>query len=84
MGFNVMEHEMVPAHRLLDEEEAEARLAQMGVGKEQLPKIKRSDPVIEFLEKDRDEEVPEGQIVEVRRRSPTAGVFVAYRVVVEG
>ncbi|MFQ6012112.1 MAG: DNA-directed RNA polymerase subunit H [Thermoplasmata archaeon] len=83
MAFNVMEHEMVPEHHLLTEEEAEAILAQLRVGREQLPKIKSGDPAIRFLEEVVGESIAEGRVVKVIRRSATAGVFVAYRVVVE-
>jgi DNA-directed RNA polymerase subunit H len=80
--FNVMEHEMVPEHRLLSQEEAEAILRALRVAKEQLPKIKRSDPCIRLLEEIHGP-VEEGRIVKITRRSPTAGIFEAYRMVVE-
>lgn len=83
MAFDVTEHDMVPEHRLLEEEEAKALLGRLKVGREQLPKIKRSDPVIQHLEKALDEPIQEGRVIEVRRRSLTAGVFTGYRVVVE-
>ncbi|MFQ5908890.1 MAG: DNA-directed RNA polymerase subunit H [Thermoplasmata archaeon] len=83
MAFNVMEHDMVPEHHLLSEKEAEATLAELRVGREQLPKIKRGDPAIRFLEEVVGESIGEGSVVKVIRRSATAGVFVAYRVVVE-
>ncbi len=51
--------------------------------REQLPKIKRSDPAIRLLERSLGETIEEGRVVKVIRRSHTAGVFVAYRVVVE-
>lgn len=83
MAFNVMEHDMVPEHHLLSEKEAEKTLAELRVGREQLPKIKRGDPAIRFLEEVVGEPIGEGRVVKVVRRSPTAGVFVAYRVVME-
>jgi DNA-directed RNA polymerase subunit H len=78
-----MEHDMVPEHHLLSEKEAEKTLAELRVGREQLPKITRGDPAIRFLEEVVGEPIGEGHVVKVVRRSPTAGVFVAYRVVVE-
>jgi DNA-directed RNA polymerase subunit H len=78
-----MEHEMVPEHYLLDEKEAEEVLKRLKIGREQLPKIRRDDPCIKFLEKSLEEPIEEGRIVKIIRKSPTAGVFVAYRVVVE-
>ncbi|MEE8198088.1 MAG: DNA-directed RNA polymerase subunit H [Thermoplasmata archaeon] len=83
MGFNVMEHDMVPEHHLLSEKEADGILTELRVGREQLPKIKRADPAIRFLEEVVGEPIAEGRVIKVIRLSPTAGVFVAYRVVVE-
>ncbi len=77
-----MEHELVPEHYLLSEKEATEVLAALKVEKEQLPKIKKGDPSIKFLEESLGESIEEGRVVKVVRRSPTAGVFVAYRVVV--
>ncbi len=78
-----MEHDLVPEHYLLSEKEAEGVLAELKVEREQLPKVKRGDPCIKFLEENLGETIDEGRVVKVVRRSPTAGVFVAYRVVVE-
>ncbi|MFQ5837695.1 MAG: DNA-directed RNA polymerase subunit H [Thermoplasmata archaeon] len=83
MALNVMEHEMVPEHYLLQEEEAEEVLRRLKVGREQLPKVRKDDPCIKFLERNLEMTIEEGRIVKVIRRSPTAGVFVAYRVVAE-
>ncbi len=83
MGFNVMKHDIVPEHQLLSEKEADGILTELRVGREQLPKIKRADPAIRFLEEVVGEPIAEGRVIKVIRRSPTAGVFVAYRVVVE-
>ncbi len=81
MPFNVMRHEMVPEHQLLNPEEAAAVLKALRISREQLPKIKRSDPAVRFLEQIHGH-VDEGRIIKITRRSPTAGVFEAYRMVV--
>ncbi len=81
MPFNVMRHEMVPEHQLLKPEDAAAILKALRVSREQLPKIKRSDPAIRFLEQVHGP-VEEGRIIKITRLSPTAGVFEAYRMVV--
>ncbi len=83
MALNVMEHELVPEHHLLSEEEAEEVLKGLKVERDQLPKIKRSDPAIKLLERSLEETIQEGRVVRVVRKSHTAGVFVAYRVIVE-
>lgn len=86
MTFNVLEHELVPEHRLLSREEAEAILKALRITRDQLPKIRKSDPVIRILEeievRDGRGPIEEGRIVKITRLSPTAGVFEAYRMVV--
>jgi DNA-directed RNA polymerase subunit H len=78
--FNVLEHNLVPEHRLLSDEEAEAVLAKLKVSKDQLPKIRRSDACIKILEKINGE-IKEGSIIQITRKSKTAEVAVAYRLV---
>jgi DNA-directed RNA polymerase subunit H (RpoH/RPB5) len=80
--FNVMAHKLVPEHRLLDEAEAKEVLEKLRITKDQLPKVRRSDPAIHVLERVHGP-VEEGSIVQVTRLSETAGVSVAYRLVVE-
>ena len=48
--FNVLSHDLVPEHKLLTEEEAEAVLTQLGVDRSKLPKIRKNDPGIKALE----------------------------------
>jgi DNA-directed RNA polymerase subunit H len=81
--FNVLEHELVPEHYLLKSEEAEKMLSGLKLTKDQLPKIRLSDPCVVVLDKISGA-VSEGQIVKVVRRSPTNGVSVCYRLVVRG
>ncbi|HKZ89755.1 MAG TPA: DNA-directed RNA polymerase subunit H [Thermoplasmata archaeon] len=81
MRFNVLEHELVPEHRLVPEEEADRVLKAMKITRDQLPKIRRSDPVIQVLEKI-EGPIDEGRIVRVTRMSSTAGVSEAFRLVI--
>lgn len=81
MRFNVLEHQLVPEHHLVPEEDAERVLKALQITRDQLPKIRRSDPVIEVLEKV-EGPIEEGRIIRVVRISPTAGVSEAYRLVV--
>jgi DNA-directed RNA polymerase subunit H len=81
--FNVFNHELVPAHHLLTEEEAKAVLASLKIDKDQLPKIRRSDPCIRLLE-DKYGPIKEGRVVKIIRRSVTAEIAIAYRLVVRG
>ncbi len=80
--LNVLEHELVPEHYLLSEEEERDVLEKLQVSKDSLPKIKRSDPVIKMLEKISGPVKP-GRVIKIVRKSPTSGKTVAYRVVVE-
>lgn len=81
--FNVLEHELVPEHHLLSEDEAKKALAELKLTKDQLPKIRLSDPCVIAL----DQAVgpaEEGRIVKIVRRSPTSGISVCYRIIVRG
>ncbi|MBW3581495.1 MAG: DNA-directed RNA polymerase subunit H [Euryarchaeota archaeon] len=75
--FNVLNHELVPVHEVLDEDEAKALMARYGVKEDQLPKIQVADPAA------RAAGARPGDIIRVVRMSPTAGKAVAYRFVVE-
>ncbi len=81
MKFNVLQHKLVPEHRLLSEEEAQRILSALRITKDQLPKIKKADPVIRILEKIHGP-IDEGRIIKVTRLSETAGVSEAYRLVI--
>lgn len=77
----MLEHQLVPEHRLVAEEEAEGILKKLRITKDQLPKIHRSDPVIQVLERI-EGPIEEGRIIKVTRVSGTAGVSEAYRLVI--
>lgn len=76
--INILEHELVPQHILLSEEESVRLLKRMGVSKRQLPWILASDPVAKALG------AKPGDVIMVVRKSPTAGLAIAYRYVVRG
>jgi DNA-directed RNA polymerase subunit H len=61
----------------LKESEAEELLRLLGVSKEQLPKIKSTDPIVKEIG------AKPGDIVKITRKSPTANVSVFYRLVIE-
>ena len=81
--FNVFNHDLVPAHHLLTEDEVKAVLVRLHIDKDQLPKIRRSDPCIRLLE-DKYGPIKEGRVIKIIRKSPTSEVAVAYRLVVRG
>ncbi|MFQ6062667.1 MAG: DNA-directed RNA polymerase subunit H, partial [Methanosarcinales archaeon] len=71
-----LDHEMVPYHVVLSEEEAISVLKKYDVDKGDLPKIRASDPVI------LDIGAKIGDIVKIIRKSETAGETEYYRVVI--
>ncbi len=86
--FNVFCHDLVPAHYLLNDEEAKKVLAELKVNKDQLPKIRRSDPCIRLLDALEQENgrpaIKEGRVVKVVRKSLTSDMSIAYRLVIRG
>ncbi len=75
--FNVLEHELVPDHVLLSEEEAAEVLKKYNISKGQLPKIKTTDVVVKQIG------AKPGDVLRIIRKSLTAGKAVAYRLVIE-
>ncbi|MCS7126191.1 MAG: DNA-directed RNA polymerase subunit H [Aigarchaeota archaeon] len=74
--ISILEHELVPPHRVLTPEEAREVLERYGIQPQQLPYILVSDPVV------REIGAKPGDIIEIRRRSHTAGEAIYYRLVV--
>ncbi len=77
LRFNVLNHEIVPKHEVLAEDEMAPLLEQYGIVKEQLPRIRSIDPAAKVVG------AQVGQVVKITRPSPTAGIFTVYRLVVE-
>jgi len=72
--FNILEHELVPPHRILGKEEKERVIKTYNVAHpDQLPEIGRFDPVAQAIG------IRPGQVCEIIRRSPTAIETVYYR-----
>ena len=84
ISFNVLKHNLVPEHTLLTEDEAKEVLGKLGIEKDQLPKIRKSDAAIRVLERTVGKSIEPGSVIKVVRQSETAEEFVAYRVVVTG
>ncbi len=74
--FNPLEHKMVPNHEILNEEDLNKILAEYKVEKEQLPKIRISDPSAIAIK------AKIGDVIQVTRDSPTAGKSYFYRLVI--
>jgi DNA-directed RNA polymerase subunit H len=75
--FNVLEHELVPDHILLTEEETLELLKKYNITRGQLPKVKSSDVVVKQVG------AKQGDVLKIMRKSLTAGKAVSYRLVIE-
>jgi len=76
--FDIFKHELVPKHSILSKDEVEDLLRRYHVKKYQLAKIMARDPAAVAIG------AKPGDVIRVVRRSPTAGLAVFYRFVVEG
>ncbi len=77
IGFSILDHIMVPEHRMLDDDEIEEVLSKYNIEKEKLSKILAGDPVIKEIGAN------VGDVIEITRKSETAGKSVFYRLVIE-
>ena len=75
--FAVRDHENVPEHILLTQEEGEKILGLYGIEAPQLPKIHVNDPAAKEIN------AKVGDIIKIIRRSPTANQSVFYRLVID-
>ena len=75
--FNVLNHELVPIHELLSDEEVATLYKSYNILPEQLPKILASDPAAKAVGG------KNGNVVRIRRKSKTAGEAIAYRYVID-
>ncbi|MEM4245239.1 MAG: DNA-directed RNA polymerase subunit H [Candidatus Nanoarchaeia archaeon] len=75
---DITKHSFVPKHIKLTEEEAQQVLTTYNISIKQLPSIKKSDPALKDLN------VKVGDIIKIMRKSPTAGEYPFYRVVING
>jgi len=73
-----MIHEYMPEHILLSEDEVNELFKKYHVKPSHLPFILVNDPAIRHLN------AKPGDVVKIVRKSPTAGISIYYRYVVEG
>ena len=75
--FNILKHELVPEHMILEEDERKELFERMKIIAKQLPKILTGDAIVKKIG------AKEGDILKIIRKSPTAGIAIYYRVVVK-
>jgi DNA-directed RNA polymerase subunit H len=73
---DVSQHELVPEHTVLEEDELEDVLAEYGIDRTDLPKIKRKDPALP-------DEAEPGDVIKIVRDSRTTDTATVYRLVIE-
>ncbi|MFC6716284.1 DNA-directed RNA polymerase subunit H [Natrialbaceae archaeon GCM10025810] len=73
---DVSQHELVPEHTVLEEEDLEEVLSEYHIDRTDLPKIKRTDPALP-------DEAEIGDVIKIVRNSRTTEQAVVYRLVVE-
>jgi len=75
----IINHKLVPPHRIITDEEKQKLLEKYDIGAKQLPKISIKDAAVQSLD-----EAKPGDVVEIKRSSTTAGTAVYYRVIING
>lgn len=73
--IDILKHEFVPKHIILNEEEKKEVLKNLQIEPQQLPKILTIDSVVKEIN------AKEGDILKIIRKSPTAGESIYYRIV---
>jgi len=75
--LNVLEHVMVPDHKIMSEEEVSELLSTYKISTEQLPKIYHDDPAVKVIG------AKAGDVIRIIRISHTAGRAESYRLVIK-
>mgnify|MGYP002630775041 CR=1 FL=1 len=76
LSFNITKHKLVPKHRRLSNDEKNDILKKYRTALKNYPLISHQDAVSRYYSF-----VP-GELIEITRDSPTAGIYVTYRYVV--
>ena len=76
--FDIGKHSFVPEHIKISDKEKDEFLTKHNINISQLPMILLNDPAIEHLD------INVGDIIKIKRKSPTNLESIFYRVVVYG
>jgi DNA-directed RNA polymerase subunit H len=74
--FNPLGHKMVPNHEIIDENDLITILSEYKIEKEQMPKIRVTDPTAVYIK------AKVGDVIRITRESHTAGKAIFYRLVI--
>jgi DNA-directed RNA polymerase subunit H len=75
--LDVLEHVMVPDHKIMTEDEVNGLLSSYAITTEQLPKIYHDDPAVKTIG------AKPGEVIRIIRDSHTAGRAESYRLVIK-
>jgi DNA-directed RNA polymerase subunit H len=75
-SFDITDHDLVPPHEKVPEDDVEAVLEEHNVSKDELPQIQSDDVIVE------EHDWEKGDVIKITRESPTAGQTTYYRLVV--
>jgi len=77
VAIEIENHELVPEHRTMEEDEINELLEEFNINKSDLPEMTTDDAMTKRID------VEPGDVVEITRDSPTAGETTYYRRVTE-
>lgn len=75
--INVLDHVMVPEHKIMSEEEVKELFSRYHLTSDQLPKIFHDDPAAKAIK------AKIGDVIRIVRYSQTAGIAESYRLVIK-
>lgn len=71
--INITEHNLVPQHELISDEDLKSLLKRYSIRENQLPRINKKDPISRYFG------LQKNQVLKITRSSETAGRYVTYR-----
>ncbi|WP_316557904.1 DNA-directed RNA polymerase subunit H [Methanimicrococcus hongohii] len=77
MTFKLLDHESVPHHEIIGDEEVAVLLEKYAIDKEQFPKLRFDDPIVLEIG------AKIGDVIKITRKSQTADESFYYRLVID-